>query len=267
MISTIYILAKNEAPNIERCLDALVPLGVPVVVLDSGSDDGTQALARNFVGVEVQDWIYENHCSSYNRLTLSHSKDELVFILDADMRFGLPLLQEVQSAMMDESVKAAVAKVQMYWVGHPLKHAHLYPPKPIAFRGAQAYFEPVGHGERLIQATATIHLEEKLVHDDRKSLETELVKQCRYAEKMVGNSESGALTWRDRIRVNSPMMIVITPIYAFLLKNGFRNGKVGLVYCLDRLIAEALMYRAALMKRIASQTPSRSMSQESEEDD
>ena len=58
MIETIYILAKNEEANIGRCLDALSRLTMPIVVLDSGSQDDTLTIARSYPNVEVRDWDY-----------------------------------------------------------------------------------------------------------------------------------------------------------------------------------------------------------------
>lgn len=44
---TIIVVGRNEGDRLRRCLDATVGLGVPVVYVDSGSVDGSPALARD----------------------------------------------------------------------------------------------------------------------------------------------------------------------------------------------------------------------------
>ena len=43
----IIVLTHNEAENLPRCLAAMAGLG-EIVVVDSGSDDGTREIAKNF---------------------------------------------------------------------------------------------------------------------------------------------------------------------------------------------------------------------------
>lgn len=250
MIEAIYILAKNEQPNIARTLDALAPLPVPIVVLDSGSEDDTVAIAERYDNVEVRDWEYIDHCSSYNRLTTAHTDDRAVMVLDADMRIDQALLDAANRALADAAINVVIAPVTMFWEGHELAHGHLYPPKPIVFRGGSEYFEPAGHGERLVAATRSALIDVRLIHDDRKAQDMELLKQWRYGQKLVARADADSLTWRDRLRLKSPLMILLTPLYAYIAKRGFLNGRAGMIYCIDRLVAEALAYRAALVSRL-----------------
>ena len=48
----VVAIGRNEGERLRRCLSALVPLAVPVVYVDSGSNDGSVALAQ-LMGVSV----------------------------------------------------------------------------------------------------------------------------------------------------------------------------------------------------------------------
>ena len=45
-------------------------------------------------------------------------------------------------------------------------------------------------------------------------------------------------------------MIFLTPFFSYFIKMGFVSGKAALVYALDRLIAEAVMFRESLAERL-----------------
>ncbi|GIW75871.1 MAG: glycosyl transferase [Phycisphaerae bacterium] len=250
-LTVIYVLAKNEQANIERCLRAAVGVCDRVVVLDSGSTDQTLSICQQFKQVEVRTFSYRNHCESYNQIVSWHSSEEFVAILDADMQISAELAAEINQIVRSDSlIEAVIAPVEMYWDERPLKYCSLYPPKPIVFRGGRALFEPAGHGEHLKSDVQTIQTRARLVHDDRKPLEAVLANQWRYAKDTVRRSYVGQLTRKDRIRLRSPLMMLITPLYAFIVRRGFLDGKQGIIYALDRLIAEALTYRASLSEAV-----------------
>lgn len=250
-LKAIYVLAKNEQANIERCLRSAVAVCDRVVVLDSGSTDQTLNICRQFGSVEVQNFVYRNHCESYNQIISWHLPDEFVAILDADMQITPALAAEIEQVIqLHPQVQAVIAPVEMYWDERPLKYCSLYPPKPIIFRGGRALFEPAGHGEHLKADVHTACTHARLIHDDRKPLEAVLANQWRYAKDTVRRSGVGQLTRKDRIRLKSPLMMLITPLYSFIIRRGFLDGKQGIIYALDRLIAEALTYRASLSEAV-----------------
>ncbi len=252
-ITRAYILAKNERRNIDRSVAALVKLNIPTTVLDSGSTDGTQDAAKAG-GAEVRDFVYVNHCESYNTILQWHKSDEVIAILDADMRVTPELADDVNHAFTDHAaIDAAIAPVEMYWDARPLRHSSLYPPKPLAFRGGRPLFKPAGHGEQLILGLSTTLLRSKLIHDDQKSLELVLANQVRYARDTVRRAQSGNLRFKDKLRLKTPIYMIGLPLFAYIFRGGFRDGRTGIVYALDRLIAEAITLREANSQNDQSQ--------------
>jgi glycosyltransferase involved in cell wall biosynthesis len=241
-----YILSKNEEANIGRCLEALANTGLDVTVLDSGSEDRTVEIAREH-DATVKAYDYVNHCQSYNEITSSLSADEWCLVLDADMVVSQQLAHQIREQIQTHDV--VEAPVQMVWEGEPLRYASLYPPKPIAFRGGRKYFEPAGHGERLKLEVEPARTTAKLRHDDRKPYEAYLKNQLRYAEEFAQRAGDEHVGWKDWLKWNTPIGVVAVPFYCLFVKGGILDGRAALVYALDRMIVEAILYRRALLER------------------
>jgi glycosyltransferase involved in cell wall biosynthesis len=246
-----FILAKNEERNLARCLASLSRHEIPTIVLDSGSTDRTREIAAAFPHVTVEAFRYKNHLDSYAEITATKlPPDGYGLILDADMVIPDALVPELASAVGAGRAEVGIAPVAMYWLGKPLAFGSLYPPKPILFRGGRTYFEAAGHGEQLTQGLKTGLFVAPIVHDDRKGFGAFIASQVRYSREFAALAQGGDLTWRDRIRLRSPAMAVASPLISLFVRGGLLAGRVGFVYALDRLIAELIFYRAAVVARI-----------------
>lgn len=250
----VFILAKDESANIDRSLTAMECGNWDVHVLDSGSTDGTQARAAAHQGVRVIPYAYVDHCQAYNDIA-----DELgnqygvVVMLDADMVVTAALRAEVDALIYNANVEwdALRAPVEMRIEGRRLKAGSLYPPKVFALRTGARRFVNAGHAEKLMDDVRVMETRHPLIHDDRKDYVSFLQSQGRYASKLVDRYERGEVSWRDRLRVRTPLLIGIVPAVSYFLKGGIMNGRAGALYALDRLIAEAIMYRQSLARRMA----------------
>ena len=80
---SVAIIAKDEAANLPRLLDSLAPLGPSeIVVVDSGSQDETVAIARSY-GAKVIETDWPGHVEQKNR-ALDACSQPWVLSLDAD---------------------------------------------------------------------------------------------------------------------------------------------------------------------------------------
>lgn len=240
-----FVLCKNEAPNIGKCIASLRAARVPITVLDSGSSDDTLQILRD-EGVDVVAYPYRDHCTSYNDLT-TRGDGAYCGIIDADMEVSAALVDEITSLLRNADVVRC--PVRMCVEGVPLRGGSLYPDKPVAFRRGRACFEPVGHGERLISGMNVATTREMLVHNDLKPFASYIASQLRYAEKFAVRAAAGQRTWRDWLRYYTPLMVLITPAYSLLVKGGV-FFRAGWLYAIDRLIAEAMMCRKSLEGRL-----------------
>lgn len=250
---SVYILSKNEESNISRCLDSLSCSEWPVYVLDSGSTDKTKEIVQNYSFAQFLSYDYKNHCIAYNEIIENLSKGfEFAIILDSDMALTSDLISELNetASKKDRKWQALDAEIKMYIEGCELSKASLYPPKPFVFKTGKALFVSTGHAEKLIDGACVERLKNKLIHDDRKSYSSYLQSQFRYSKNLIDRYREGNVSGRDKIRVRWPFLILAVPFFSLVVRRGFMDGRAGVVYALDRLIAEAVMYRQALASRL-----------------
>lgn len=249
----VFILTKNEEANIDRCLSALDALNVRVTVMDSSSTDRTHAIVEKHKCATLIERKYQNHCETYNYICSQHECDaEYVMVLDADMIVDRPLYDEIAGALEVRSREVVRCPVRMRVEGKDLQWGSLYPPKPIVFKRGRSYFHPMGHGERLVDEVAVAQTKNSLIHDDRKDFNVYLASQARYAQALVDRARSGSINFKDRMRLSTPIMLLLAPAVTYLLKLGFLSGRAGIVYALDRLIAEAVAFRQAQASKLSS---------------
>lgn len=245
----VFILARNEQKNIGRCLEALRFSAWDVIVLDSGSTDDTPVIVSNFEFAEFRQYAYTDHCTAYNQITTELGAGyRHVIILDADMVISEALQRELKVILSSISSMFQVvdSEILMCIEGRPLKFGSLCPPKPFVFTVGRKYFLNVGHGEKLHDEIVPKHTREKLRHDDRKSYVSYLLSQVRYSRNLVLRKAAGEISGRDKLRTRSPLLVFAVPFVSYFVKGGFLSGKIGIIYALDRLIAEAIMYRRSL---------------------
>lgn len=252
-----YILAKNEEPNIRKCLASLEPCGIPVVLLDSGSTDRTREIAQGFPFCEVKSYAYVDHATAYNAIT-SGADNPYALILDADMEITPGLWSELTFLTTRNDWDVVRAPVRFHVEGHPLSYGSLCPPKPIFFRRGKAYFVPRGHGEALSRGSRVRTTRSRLAHNDLKPYEAYLLSQVRYGRNLAARSAAGQASIKDRLRASTPLMAVVYPLVSLVFRGGLFAGRLGLMYALDRAIAVLVQYRVVLASKVSqikSETP------------
>jgi glycosyltransferase involved in cell wall biosynthesis len=248
----VFILAKNEQANIGRCLDSLRPAHWDVVVLDSGSSDDTKLIIKQFDFAGFKNYHYVDHCKAYNDITTELAIDyKYAVILDADMVVTEALQLEITALTNSgASIEVIDSEILMCADGLPLKYGSLCPPKPYVFATGMSYFVNSGHAEKLKPSIKVTRTKERLGHDDRKSYASYLQSQLRYSKNLVVRTAANQMSFRDWVRTKTPLLIFAVPFVSYFLKRGFMSGRTGGLYALDRLIAEAIMYRQALSKKL-----------------
>jgi glycosyltransferase involved in cell wall biosynthesis len=80
---SLCMIVKNEAENLPRCLASVESLVDEMIVLDTGSTDGTVELARS-LGAQVEHFAWCDDFSQARNVALEYVTGDWVLVLDAD---------------------------------------------------------------------------------------------------------------------------------------------------------------------------------------
>ncbi|MBE7726788.1 MAG: glycosyltransferase family 2 protein [Enterocloster citroniae] len=108
---SLVMIVKNEERTLEKCLRSAASLVDEMIVADTGSADGTKAVAER-MGAKVYDYGWMNDFSDARNFALSHSSGDWNLILDADEILRPCQRDELEQAM-DRYVKHHGAR----WMG------------------------------------------------------------------------------------------------------------------------------------------------------
>jgi glycosyltransferase involved in cell wall biosynthesis len=77
------MIVKDEAENLEACLGSVADVADEIVVVDTGSTDGSQEIVRRFGG-QVYEHPWEDDFSKHRNQSLSYARGAWILQIDAD---------------------------------------------------------------------------------------------------------------------------------------------------------------------------------------
>ncbi len=77
------IIAKNEEKNIQNCINSVTPFCQQIVVVDTGSEDGTPIIASQ-TGAEVYFYSWNDSFSAARNFAVEHIRTDWVISIDTD---------------------------------------------------------------------------------------------------------------------------------------------------------------------------------------
>jgi glycosyltransferase involved in cell wall biosynthesis len=234
---TLIVITKNEAANIERCLKS-VPFASQIVVVDSGSTDGTVEIASR-LGAEVirtPDW--PGFGPQKNR-ALDRATCDWVLSLDADEYLSEGLQREIYAALSTSRDQAFRFPRSSSYCGRFIKHSGWYPDYVTRLfkLGVARFSDDIVHEQLVVDGSvATLHAD--LMHESFKAVEDVLSKLNAY-------STAGAIKMRNAGRRSSLAQAVLRGCWAFLrtyvFRLGFLDGSRGFLLAVSN--AEGTYYR------------------------
>jgi len=250
---TPLILTYNEEANIGRTLEAL-RWARRIVVVDSGSSDGTLDILARCPQVEVVQRRFDTHANQWNH-GLAQISAGWVLTLDADYTVPEPLVREIQTALQAHSDGSLVGfRIPFRYCvfGKPL-HASVLPPRIALFKRHQGYYFDDGHTQDLALSGKCGSLRTPILHDDRKSLDRWFWAQERYhkleADKLL-RTPSSRLAKVDRLRKHTPFAPLLAVFACLVLKQGLLDGPRGWFYAFQRGYAEMQIWLMLQHKRM-----------------
>jgi len=224
---SLAIICLNEAANIERCIRS-VPFAAEVVVVDSGSTDGTREIAER-CGAKV----YEREWRGFRdqkRLATELCSHDWVLSLDADEALS-PEAQEEVLNLLNSSQLADFDGYEfprLSWhLGRWIYHGGWYPDYQLRlYNRRRAQWEGGEHVHERVHAPRAKRLKSCILHWPFVDLSEQVNTNNRY-------SSLGAVELHSKGKKFSLFKLLTKPLSKFLetylIKGGFRDGMPGFV--------------------------------------
>jgi glycosyltransferase involved in cell wall biosynthesis len=245
---TVVIVAKNEARNIQECV-ASAAFADEVLVLDSGSSDGTPALAAQ-AGARVVQTDWPGYGPQVAR-GFSMATGDWVLSLDADERITDALRNEVKQAIGSGRHDGYRVPRMSEFCGKYIRHSGWRPDFTLRLgrRAASGFTDHFLHAHMTVQGSVG-ELKSSLIHYSYPDINDVLEKLNRY-------SSGHARDMQTRGKSASVPRAVLAGFFAFVrtyfFRLGFLDGQHGLMLAIYN--AEYTYYK--YIKLMFLQSPAR----------
>lgn len=242
MSLSVIVITRNEETNLQRCLES-VRFADQIVVVDSGSTDGTVDIARLFNAELYQiEWAGFGEAKQF---ALSRAKSEWVLSIDADEEVSVELAGEIKRIITQADSAAGYQMPRLTnFLGKWIYHCGWYPDRVVRlFRRTAGRFTPDIVHERVVVDGRVGRCKGHLLHYSYPSLEI-------YFEKFNRYTTEGAELEASRGKIAGPFDLTIRPGVAFIKhyisKAGFLDGIEGLM--ISALSAVAVFVKYAKLR-------------------
>jgi glycosyltransferase involved in cell wall biosynthesis len=262
---SVLVPVKNEAANLCDCL-ASVSFAQEIVVVDSGSTDGTQAIAEA-AGARVVQFAWTGKLPRKKNWALVNIpwKHEWVLIIDADERITPELKREIRQAIHRDDVDGFYLNRRFWFLDGWINHCGYFPSWNLRlFRHRLGRYEQIEIGNDIPSGDNEVHehvllngrveyLPTFMEHYAFPDIATFIEKHDRYssweaaAAAHLDNARETSLRatpfgtalerkrWLRKLAMAAPFRPGLRFLYHYVWKQGFRDGYRGWILC--RLLA------------------------------
>jgi glycosyltransferase involved in cell wall biosynthesis len=263
---SVLVPVKNEGRNLRDCL-ASVSFAEEIVVVDSASTDGTQAIAEAVCAKVVQ-FVWNGRFPRKKNWALENIpwQHEWVLIVDADERITPELEREIKEAIRRTDVDGFYLNRRFWFLDGWINHCGYFPSWNLRlFRHRLGRYEQIEIDDRFRSGDNEVHehvllngrtgyLSNPMEHYAFPDVAAFVEKHNRYStweaaaserlheregEKTLRATPFGAAVerkrWLKKLATRAPFRPSLRFLYHYMWKQGFRDGYRGWV--LSRLLA------------------------------
>lgn len=250
---SVTIITLNERDNIARAIDS-VRWANEVVVIDSGSTDGTVEIAKK-LGARVVHNPWPGYGQQKN-FAQSQATHDWVLNIDGDEMVPEALSREIQTALADVSEDKTAYKGfrfprKNFYLGRWIAHGGWYPNylTRLADRRCSSWSEP--HVHEALEVRGEVRtLSEPLHNYSFPSIHDQILTNLRF-------SKLGSEDLKNRGRQASVLKLLYKPLGKFVetyfLKRGFLDGLPGFIISINAAHSMFLKYAYLCEARILSE--------------
>lgn len=252
---TVVVPVRNEASNLASCLVRLNSFE-RVVVVDSGSEDASASIAREF-GAQVVEFRWNGSFPKKRNWFLDNCEigTDWVLFLDADELVTQRFCEEVASAISSSKYVGFWVSYDNWFLGRRLRFGDTFR-KLALFKHGAGRFERIDEVEwsaldMEVHEHPVLHgrvgsLRSRVEHIDKRGLHAYIDKHNEYStwearriHKLLRDGGGAPLRPRQQwkyLLVRTPLLPVVYYLYSLIFKLGFLDGRAGFV--LARLKAQ-----------------------------
>ncbi|MBV8047627.1 MAG: glycosyltransferase family 2 protein [Paludibacterium sp.] len=235
---SVVVITLNAAAHLEQCLQSC-NFADEIVVVDSGSTDGTQQIAeRHGARFLQQPWL---GFGPQKQFAVAQASHDWVLCLDADEWLSIELISNINDILSYPQHESYHFPRCNKFMGRFLRHGEGYPDLCLRLfdRRKANWSDDLVH-EYVQSQTKPGRLRGDLMHESGEDIERYLAKQNRYT------SLQARQLYERRKRVSVAKML-LSPLIRFfkfyVVRQGWRDGLPGLVHisigCINSFIKYA----------------------------
>jgi len=223
---SVAIITQNEERNLPDCLRS-VAFATQVVVVDSGSTDGTLALARSF-GCDLYEEPWRGGFGAQKQFALDQCREAWILLLDADERIPPETAAAIRDVVAGDDGMTAGFRFprKSFFQGRWIRHAGWWPDRLIRlFRRGRGGMSPASVHEGVEVQGPVRDLDCPIEHLTESDLGKILGKIDRYSS--LGAQEAFA-AGRTATVGGAFFRAGLTFVQDYLLRLGCLDGPQGL---------------------------------------
>ncbi len=235
---SVVIITKNESRNIAACLES-VRFADEIIVLDSGSTDGTAEIARDLGAIVHQSEDWPGFGPQKNRV-LDLATQNWVLAIDADEQVTATLRDEIIEAIKSPQFDAYEISRLSEFCGQPIHHSGWFPDYVLRlFRRGVGRFNDVAVHEHVVVSCPIGRLKNYFLHFPFENLDMVVAKINRYS----GTAAIAMAAKGKRVGLFGVVGHCIwTFIRIYILRRGFLDGRHGFVLAVTAAFGSFLRY-------------------------
>ena len=244
---SVAIITLNEAENLPRCLASVRALAAEIVVVDSGSKDGTEKVAREFgAKFSVQPW--QGHVAQKN-LALAACSQPWVLSLDGDEAVSPELAVALRELFSGQPPAADGYEInrRTFYLGAWVNHSWNPEWRRRLVRREKAQWLGTDPHDRLeVRGGNTARLQGDLLHYSYENLQDHFERTIRYAHISADALDRAGKRYRWCQLVFSPWLTFLKKL---IFKSAWRDGWRGWIISVVTLFGVFAKYAFLYEKR------------------
>ncbi|MDD7392234.1 MAG: glycosyltransferase family 2 protein [Fusobacterium gastrosuis] len=240
MTLTVSIITLNEEKNLARTLESVKKFADEIVIVDSGSTDKTEEIAKSFnAKFYFQKWL--GYGPQRNK-AIELASSEWVLNIDADEEISEELAKKIVDIKDEKNGNIDVFKINFMSVcfGKKIKHGGWSNSYRIRlFKKNSGRFNENNVHEEFITNSHIGKINEYILHHSYSDLEDYFTKFNKY-------TTLGAIEYYKKNKKASLVSIVLNPIYKFIrmyfFRLGFLDGLEGFILAITSSLYTMVKY-------------------------